>query len=292
MSDASTTLIMGRFDASPGPGPLRTEYQRLVRSALRRGDNQPEEMLKEPLIGDYHPSVIKAGINSWRERSLHEHHSAAVFSRLLPQFIAAGASLDYKAVTLRASMDELRHASLCAGIVRLLGGDPIMEADLHTAPLPEHSDATPKEAALRNVLFASCLSETVSVALLSEERDLAKEPAIVSVLKQLSADEILHAKMGWSYLTETLPELGDRGPERIAGYLPTAFGYLEKKMLAAMPVKTPPPAELQSQADALGLMNGRDGREILYATIEHVIIPRFESLGIAAGRAWASRVKN
>ena len=116
--------------------------------------------------------------------------------------------------------------------------------------------------------------------------------AFVLRMAGMALDPFPGHRMAFLRFVETLPELGDDGPERIASYLPTAFGYLEKKMLAAMPVQNPPPAELQSQADALGLMNGRDGREILYATIEHVIIPRFESLGIAAGRAWASRLKD
>ena len=111
------------------------------------------------------------------------------------------------------------------------------------------------------MLFASCLCETVSVSLLSEERDLSTDPVVVSILSQLAADEILHAKLGWAYLTETLPQLGDEGPSRVAAYLPTAFGYLEAKMLEAMPIDEPVPEALQPQAHAIGLMGGGDGRE-------------------------------
>src|SRR6185436_15506632 len=77
---------------------------------------------------------------------------------------------------------------------------------------------------------------TVSTALLHEERTLATEPLAKRVLAQLAADEVLHAKLGWSWLAETWPTLDAAARGRTERYLPIALADLETKMLAAMPL--------------------------------------------------------
>lgn len=273
-----------------GDSPLRSEHERLLRTALRRGSKDPEGALATGrLEGSYSEVALRLARNTWRARMVHEHHSAAVFSRLLPQLMAAGADLEFKTSVLRMSMDELRHASLCAGVVSLLGGEPEAEADLVTHPLPEHEDATPIEAALRNVMFVGCLSETVSIALLTEERELTAEPVIARVVDQLAADEVLHARLGWSYLASVWPTLDATQRARTDAYLPIAFGYLEAKMLEAMPLVRDLPATLREEAEALGCLASEDGRELLYATLEEVIAPRLRDYGLDAMAAWRRR---
>jgi hypothetical protein len=280
---------MGTLRLGLGSSPLRTEHERLVRTALRRGDDPPEipdGVHIEPGFSERALTIAREG---WRARALHEHQSSCVFSRLLPQLIEAEASVEYKTVVLRAAMDEIRHASLCMQLVSYLGGTPELEATLATDPLPEHPGRSPRERALRNVIFASCLSETISTSLLAEEREMTTEPRIQRVVEQLSADEILHAKLGWSLLTEWLPSLTEDERAGLERYLPLALGTIEQKMLAAMPVAPPIPDALRAELTALGAVDGKDGREILYAVIEDVIVPRFEELGLPGKRAWAEK---
>lgn len=280
---------MGTLRLGLGSSPLRTEHERLVKTALRRGDDAPEIPEGLRLEGGYSERAIAIAREGWRARALHEHQSACVFSRLLPQLIEAEASVEYKTVVLRAAMDEIRHASLCMQLVSYLGGSPELEAPLATEPLPEHPGRTPRERALRNVIFASCLSETISTSLLAEEREMTTEPRTRRVVEQLSADEILHAKLGWSLLAEWLPVLTDDEREGLTRYLPLALGTIEQKMLAAMPLAPPIPETLREELAALGAVEGRDGREILYAVIEDVIVPRFEELGLPGRRVWAEK---
>ncbi len=273
-----------------GASALRSEHERLLRTALRRGNKDPEGALATGhLEGTYTETALRVAQNTWRARMVHEHHSAAVFSRLLPQLMAAGADLEFKTVVLRMSMDELRHASLCAGVVSLLGGQAEAEADLVTQPLPEHEDATPLEAALRNVMFVGCLSETVSIALLTEERELTTEPVIARVVDQLAADEVLHAKLGWTYLATVWPQLNAEERARTDAYLPVAFGYLEAKMLGAMPLVGDLPTTLRAETEALGCLSSEEGRDLLYATLEGVIAPRLHDYGLDAMTAWRER---
>jgi hypothetical protein len=280
---------MGFLRLGLGSSPLRTEHERLVRTALRRGDEAPEIPEGVLLEGSYSARAIEIAREAWRARALHEHQSACVFSRLLPQLIEAEASVEYKTVVLRAAMDEIRHASLCLDLVRYLGGVPELEADLVTQPLPEHAGASARERVLRNVIFASCLSETISTSLLAEEREMTTEPRIRRVVEQLSADEILHAKLGWALLGEWLPSLTDDERAGLCRYLPLALGAIEEKMLGAMPLPPPIPEALREELAALGAVDGRDGREILYAVIEDVIVPRFEELGLPGKKSWAEK---
>lgn len=283
---------MGELRLEVSEGALRSEHERLLRTALRRGDKDPEGALATATLeGDYNEAELRIARVTWLRRMVHEHHSAAVFSRLLPQLMAAGATLDVKTTTLRASMDELRHASLCAGVVRLVGGQPVAETDLVTEPLPAHDEATPVEAALRNMIFAGCMCETISVSLLTEERELTTEPAILRVVDQLAADEVLHAKLGWAYLGAVWPELDADQRARTDAYLPVAFGSLEANMLEAMPLGEKLAGARPDQMHALGVLDSEAGRELLEATIEEVIVPRLGDAGLDASRAWRERKK-
>ncbi|MBX3250876.1 MAG: ferritin-like domain-containing protein [Myxococcales bacterium] len=280
---------MGTLRVAVGTSPLRSEHERLIRTALRRGDPSPEDVLAGArLEATYSERALRLAREAWRARMVHEHRSAAVFARLLPQLMRAEAALEYRTTVLRMGMDELRHAALCGRVVELLGGVAEAEAELATEPLPDHEDATPREAALRNVLFVGCLSETVALALLAEERELTREPAIAAVVTQLEADEVLHARLGWSYLGELAPQLTDEERARTDRYLRVAFAHLEREMHAAMPAATvdePTRVELE----ALGCMLGVEGRALFAETMDAVVLPRLEDHGLAARRAWAER---
>ena len=162
MTETAQRTSDGTLRVAVGEGPLHTEHARLLRTALRRGELDPEKALREAtegggLEGTYPAPLLELARRCWLRRMAHEHRSAAVFSRLLPQLMRAGASLDLKTAVLRMSMDELRHAGLCGGVVELLGGEAEIETRLTTDPLPAHLDAEPGEAALRNTLFVSPL---------------------------------------------------------------------------------------------------------------------------------------
>lgn len=283
---------MPRLRVAVSDSPLRTEHERLLRTALRRGDEPPEPAPGAKLEADHPAEAIAIARAVWLARMEHEHRSSAVFSRLLPQLMEAEAPLEFKTAVLRMSMDELRHAALCGAVVELLGGVAELETSLATEPLPEHADATPLERALRNVVFVGCMSETVSIALLTEERELTTEPIIVRVVEQLGADEVLHAKLGWSFLAHAMPSLDASARERADRYLRVAFGHLEDKMLEAMPLGPERDGALRAHLDALGVMDARDARELFYATVDGVIVPRLADHGLDAASAWRERKRS
>jgi len=281
--------VKGTLRVAPGEGPLRAQHDRLLRTTLRRGDADPEGALADATLeGDYREATLTYARAAWTERMRREHHSAAVFSQLLPQLMDAGATLDAKTAVLRMSMEELRHAALCAGVVELLGGAPEVEADLMPQALPDHPKGTPVERALRNVLFVGCLNETLAVAMLTEERELVREPAIAAVLEQLVADEVGHAKLGWIYLAEVWPTLDPAQRARTDAYLPYALEYLERSLMGPL-AQLRFEEGLRDELSQLGLPAPQDLRELFYAAMEGAVLAPLDAQGLAASEGWERR---
>ncbi|AKF11309.1 hypothetical protein [Sandaracinus amylolyticus] len=280
-------MTRGRLRVDVGTSPLATEHTRLVRTALRRGELAPEIPPGARLTGDFSEHAITLARTSWLARMEHEHQSAAVFSRLLPHLIEAEAPLEYKTVALRMSMDELRHAALCGDVVRLLGGEPEVERELATEPLPEHAGTTARERAMRNVLFVSCLSESIAAPLLAAERELASEPHVRLVLEQLAADETLHARFGWAYLRDTITDAERAGIQR---YLPLALGTIEARMHEVMTLELQVDAALEDELAALGVTMGDRSRALMDEVVATVVLPALDALGLDAQRAWRERI--
>lgn len=273
----------------PGEGPLRLEYDRICRRLLERGDESPEIAADAVLEGSYGDEAQQLARLNWLARMRQEHDSAAVFAGMLPQLVEAQCSLEMKAVVLRSAIDELRHAALCGQVARLLGGEPVVEADLMPRALPVHEGCSPRERIVRNVVFVSCISETVAVAVLSDEREHVREPHITRVLTQLAGDETLHARIGWIFLREQWPLLESDERERMHTYLAAALGYYERRVAE---VASPRPIEpgLLEEARALGFAYGAEVRELVRETLESVVVPQLAACGPDARRAWSGRV--
>lgn len=277
------------LDLALGRTPLVAEHRRIVERLLVRGPRSPAIAAGATLEGEHAPAVLALARAAWRERTRHEHHSSAVFSRLLPQLIEAAATLEHKTVVLRASLDELHHAALSADVVRLLGGDPRIEGSLHTEPLPEHPRTTPRVRALSNLLFSACLGETVGSALLASEHELATEPHVRGVLGQLAADETLHARLGWAYAEATVPALTRAERRDLDAYLPLALGTMEAELWERMPGGPDVPASVDAALAALGVTVPARARAIVADALAQAILPALGALGLDAERAWRER---
>ena len=276
--------------ATSEDGPLLGEHRRLLSTALRRGKATPERAAGETVdTGAYEPVTLADARRVWTRRMVNEHQSAAVFSQLLPQLIEAEAPLDWKTSVLRMSMDELRHGGLCGGVVEALGGDPAAEIDLSPRPLPRHPGCTPAERLMRNALFIGCLSETVAVALTTEERERTSEPLVRRVIDQIVADESLHARFGWAVVQELAPELDAAARARTDAWLRTAFRYFESMEMTEIPACPPPSDELVAEGQSLGVCENLETRELVYETLSEVVIPGLEAAGFGAQRAWETR---
>ena len=213
----------------------------------------------------------EAAIGTWHARMINEYASSRVFVALARQLEACGLEEEADEVHGFAE-EERRHGVLCGAVVEALGGTA--RGTLFEAPRwPEHRDAPPRAALLRNVISICCMSETVAVALIGAERLEMPEGELRDLLTRIWADEVGHARFGWRLLERMARTLTAQEKEAIRAYLPTAFAHLEAHELAHLPERGAP-----AGGESLGLCSGKGARVLLRETIDEVIAPRIQSL--------------
>lgn len=220
-------------------------------------------------------------IRTWRGRMVNEHLSASVWAALVPQLMRAAAPATALASAAAAISDELRHAEQCAGVVLSLGGAPVARLP-ELSPTPEHEDAPPLEAVLRNIVSVGCMSETIAVSIIRAEHAELEHGPLGAVLAGILADEVSHARFGWSLLGLLLPRLDAAGRARLDRYLIDAFVHQVTYEVPKLPVVPDRRAEL---AEA-GVCDGGFARALFVDTVQSVIVPGLERAGLAAGAAW------
>jgi hypothetical protein len=215
---------------------------------------------------------------------VNEHASAAVFEGIAQQIRAAGLGEALARECEGFAAEERHHGVLCGAVVEAAGGQaraPAAEVEPH----PHHEDVGPLEGLLRNLISVSCLSETAAVALIGAERLRMDPGPLRDLVSRIYGDEVGHARFGWGLATELMPSVDAAMRCRLSAYLALAFAHFEDHELAHLPADYDPPVE----GHALGLCRGRDARKLLYDTIDGVMIPGLEDLGLEAGRAFALR---
>jgi hypothetical protein len=224
-------------------------------------------------------------IRTWRGRMVNEHISTQVWAALLRQLMRAAAPPAALADVAKAASDELRHAEQCAGVVAALGGSPVALLP-QLAHVPDHEDVGPLEAVLRNVISVGCMSETIAVAVIRAEHAEIEGGPLGHVLGAILADEVTHARLGWSLLGVLLPKLDADARARIEAYLVDAFAHQVRYEVPKLPVQ-----DVASPAAArAGVCDGAFARSIFVDTVETVIVPGLERAGLRAAPAW-SRAK-
>lgn len=230
------------------------------------------------------PHLVSPARATWLGRMVNEHASAAVFDALAKQLADAGVDAAHVRACASFAHEERTHGVLCGAVVEALGGQARAELP-DRAAFPEHAGASRLEAALRNVLSVSCLSETVAVALIGAERYEMPDGELRDLLTTIWSDEIGHARFGWALVGEHLASVDASVRARLGDYLAVAFAHLEAHELAHLPAGGAPPPE----GAALGLCSGASARALFYDTVHDVIVPRLEELGLSATCAWQRR---
>jgi hypothetical protein len=230
------------------------------------------------------PHLTESAVATWRGRMVNEYTSATVFENLARQLEAANVENETVQQCRGFADEERRHGILCGAVVEALGGEARFTLP-ETDAFPDHADVSPVEAAVRNLLSISCLSETIAVSLIGAERLEMPEGELRELLTTIYADEVGHARFGWRLAARLVKTLDHEAIARLGEYLAVALGHLEAHELAHLNPHAAPPSEGAS----LGLCNGADARTLFYATVAEVILPGLEDIGLAAHQAWANR---
>ncbi len=231
-------------------------------------------------LGDVDTADRQAALTNWRMRMVSEHASARVFAALVEQLMQAAIASRHVTAVGAMVAQELDHGDRCARVVAALGGEPV--AEIPELPwVPRHGDVPPIEAVLRNVISIGCCSETVAVALVGTERELAPTSQLRDTLNVILRDEVRHARFGWSLLAELAPALDAPARERLDRYLVACFVHQIDFHAPFLDM-----GEASPEAMAIGAPDGLTNWQIFVDTMQAVTVPGLERHGLRAVAAW------
>ncbi|MEO8707046.1 MAG: ferritin-like domain-containing protein [Kofleriaceae bacterium] len=253
--------------------PLEAEHHRLMR---RRSNPIPWAETTAAQLTDGERARL-AG--TWRRRSEAEYLAVSTFSVLAIDLVAAMAPADVLSLCLRAGIDEVRHAEMCLRMVEIYSGEKAMPVPAMSS-LPDDPARPKLHQALANTMLVSCVSETYATTVLSATRDLTKDPVAQAVLTSIYSDEVMHARLGWSYLRHAIDVGGDGVIEAAAAMLPRALRGVANVVERERPIGEVTPAVRDH-----GLMTPAEERVIYSTCVREVLVPGFIALGIPVGNA-------
>ena len=219
-----------------------------------------------------------AAARLWHARADAELQVAGRFRRIASALATTGADPAVVTMARNAATDEVRHFELCCRLVTHFGGEPPRRSEPAIVAL--RSDApTERAQALYEVIAMSCVTESLSTALLMEIRDEATDLAVRDVAHEVLRDEVRHARLGWAHLPAEagrvdLSFLADRLPAMLAQ---TVADELFDDAAADDP-----------SVVGLGSLARHDRRRIFVATMREVVLPGLARFGVdtSQARAW------
>lgn len=253
--------------------PLEPEHQRLMR---RRQVPIPWE---QSTVAELSPAERSRLAETWTRRSAAEYLAVSTFAVLAIDLVAAGAPADVLSLCMRAGIDEVRHAELCLRMIEIYGGKRVMPPP-GMSSLPDDPERPKLHQALANTMLVSCVSETYATTVLTATRDLTTDPVAHAVLTSIYSDEVMHARLGWSYLRYGIERGGQGVIDAAAAMVPIALRGVANVVERERPV-----GEVTEKVRGHGLMTPAEERVIYSSCVREVLVPGFEALGIPCGSA-------
>jgi hypothetical protein len=253
--------------------PLEAEHHRLMR---RRSVPIPWAASGADKLTPAERARLAA---TWMRRSEAEYMAVSTFSVLAIDLVAAQAPADVLSLCLRAGIDEVRHAEMCLRMAKIYSGEEKLPP-YGMSSLPDDPEAPKLHQALANTMLVSCVSETYATTVLSATRELTTDPTAQAVLTSIYSDEVMHARLGWSYMRHAIEVGGEGVIEAAAKMLPVALRGVANVVEAERPV-----GEVTPAVRTHGLMTPAEERVIFSTCVREVLVPGFQALGIPIGSA-------
>lgn len=237
-------------------------------------------------LPDHDPTIEQLGASDrefiarqWLGRSVAETDSTRAFAWIAAVCDDTGAT-EIVELARRAADDELRHGEICRRVSLAYGaaGAPERTGGEHVElRVPDDLELSVALYIIEN----SCLSETIGAVTIEACLAATTAPLATAALRELLADEVHHARLGWAYLGA--PHLGGKHADAIAHWLPRLLEdmYAYWGALAGGPT---PPAAL-----AHGCLARDRVDELVTIAFEDIALPGFAHVGIDT-RAAAARV--
>ena len=173
----------------------RRLHQRFQAESLPRALSEAAFARFDP--SGYSEEALSWARGAWEARLCDEYRSQVALTVLLADLTTLGFAFDVLDTAIRVVRDEARHVELCRRMIRALGGEDQVDAEVaHVAVEGE----TGLERVLNLTLSFLCVGETLSARLISAVRARASDPLAHAVLTQMLKDESIHAQFGWTLL--------------------------------------------------------------------------------------------
>jgi hypothetical protein len=211
--------------------------------------------------------------DAWASEGLSEHASVASFARFTVQLLALGAPAALIDASLRAQLDEVRHAQICFALASAYAGSPLGPDVLDVrGGLAESRD--PAAIAL-SLAAEGCIAETVSAILVAAARDRARDPGLRASLASIARDELAHALLAWEALAWMCRRARDAESFAWAAKLEQVFRDAEQHVgLGATTALAGDPPQLRAH----GYLPLDERREIAVRALAEVIGPAARAL--------------
>lgn len=206
----------------------------------------------------------------WAYRHRVEYEAADQFERMAVGLAALGSDPKITRLAHKAAEDERRHAVLCRNVI----------AQTHTEVafgIPQLGIRLgPHELDLRKkILYAavslSCVTETLSTALLIEMQKQAETRAVRETVHSILEDEILHSRIGWAHLAH---QANHMDVSWLRSYIPLMI----QDAVASDTPSVPIPAE--PDFSAWGILPPEKAKAIMQKTVNEIILPGLRAFGI------------
>jgi hypothetical protein len=184
--------------------------------------------------------------------------------------------------------DELRHTRLCTLIAHRLAAPP-PQHDLAPVKLRLSSLPQPRFRLASLLLVEAAIGETLSMALFRAGRRTTTEPLTRSALTSIVIDEVRHARLGWEFSVELWPMLDARERTELQAQASRGLAAMEHQVAVPALRRLDAGASFAPKLAALGVLSPEARVEAFYTSVEHIVLPRLDRLGLDGRAAWNDR---
>jgi hypothetical protein len=223
--------------------------------------------------------------NYWLRRAAGELASTRGFRWIADACTGLDADPQLIALAERAVRDEDRHGEICRRVAtRYHGGEvtPVVPPPNEREPLVP---GDPELGVALYIVESCCLSEAIGAVTIEAALRDTTAPLARAALRELLADEVVHARIGWAYVAA--PQLGGRYRDAIGERLPDLLRSMFDYWLLLVGEPTPAAARAHGCLPLEGL------EDWIGVAFEDIALPGFAHLGIdtraAAGYLTARR---
>jgi bacterioferritin (cytochrome b1) len=225
----------------------------------------------------------KAAAWEWKCRRNFELEAMARFQRLALTLDELEGQIELAALARKAASDEKRHADQCAELVSHFGGQAVEKYEPHDRQVSPPG-CSPEEALLYEMVAMSCITETLSCALLGALVERATDKQVKDTMHSILRDEIGHSRLGWAFLAGT----DSRSSKRfVADRLPAMLaGTVTQEIFEDRPSHA-----LEEPLSHLGALTRKERLHIFQESMHAVVFPGLERFDIdtRAGERWLSK---